>query len=176
MRSPIYNPETLPVKTLLILRHAKSSWRHASLPDHDRGLNKRGKRDAPRIGALILDRGLVPSLIVSSSANRAVTTAEIVGETCGYEHEIIIAKDLYSGGMQAYRAILRRTPDHHGSVLVVGHNPDMEELVEVLTEGYRRMPTAALAQLSLPIDSWTEFGLTSTCNLVNLWLPRELQS
>ncbi len=164
------------MKTLLILRHAKSSWSHASLPDHDRPLNERGKRDAPRMGELILDQGLVPSLILSSTANRAVTTAKIVAETCGYQHDIVFAKELYLSGVQAYEAILRRTPDHHGSILVIGHNPDMENLVEALTGRYRRMPTAALAQITIQIDSWSEFELVDNGKLVDLWLPRELQS
>ena len=128
------------------------------------------------MGQLILDRGLVPSLIISSTANRAATTAKIVAETCGYQHDIVFAKELYLDGVQAYEAILRRTSDRHESILVIGHNPDMENLVEALTGRYQRMPTAALAQVTIPIDSWSEFELADNCDLVDLWLPRELQS
>lgn len=162
------------MKTLLVLRHAKSSWSHGSLPDHDRPLNKRGERDAPRMGELILDSGLVPDLIISSTANRARSTAVVVAEICGYQHDVVFHEVLYLNGLPTYEAILRRTSDVHQCVLIVGHNPDVEALVEGLTGRYRRMPTAALAQITIAIESWSQLELTGRYDLVNLWLPREL--
>jgi phosphohistidine phosphatase len=164
------------MKTLLILRHAKSSWSHDSLSDHDRPLNKRGERDAPRMGELILDRGLVPDLIISSTANRAHTTATVVAETCGFQHDIVFTEALYLSRLPTYQSILQQTSDIHQCVMVVGHNPEMEAMVEALTGRYQRMPTAALAQVTIGIESWSELELTGECDLTNLWRPRELQA
>jgi phosphohistidine phosphatase len=83
------------MKTLLVLRHAKSSWKNANLADFDRPLNKRGKRDAPRMGELLRREGIVPDLIISSSAERALTTAEAVALACGYDLEIQTTRQLY---------------------------------------------------------------------------------
>lgn len=162
------------MKTLLILRHAKSSWSHGSLPDHDRPLNNRGERDAPRMGELILDRGLVPDLIISSTANRARTTAAIVAETCGYQYDIVFDEDLYLSGLPTCERILGQVSDLHQRVMIVGHNPDMEALVQASTGQYKRMPTAALVLVTIPIDSWAELKLKGDYELINQWLPREL--
>jgi len=84
------------MKTLLILRHAKSSWKDEALPDHDRPLNKRGKEDAPRMGKLLHDEDLVPELILSSDARRARSTTELVVEESHFEGEVIYSRDLYA--------------------------------------------------------------------------------
>jgi len=164
------------MKTLLILRHAKSSWSHDALPDHDRPLNKRGERDAPRMGELLLDHGLVPDLIISSTATRARTTATIVAETCGFQHDIVFSDSLYLSGLPTYESMLRQISDNHQCVMVVGHNPEMEAMVEALTGRYQRMPTAALAQVTLEIESWSELESTGKYDLANIWRPRELQA
>ena len=90
------------MKTLLILRHAKSDWETPDVADHDRPLNGRGKRDAPRMGRLLRDENLVPDLIISSTAKRARKTAKLVAEASGYEGEIRLAETLYLAGPEAY--------------------------------------------------------------------------
>ncbi len=162
-------------KTLLILRHAKSSWKDYSLSDHDRPLNKRGKRAAPRMGELLRDQGLTPDLIISSTARRARDTVARVTPAAGFDGEIIWDSSLYGGGVHAYTWAIRHAPDAVNSVMVVGHNPDLEELVEVLTTVVTFMPTAALAQVALPIDSWLDLVVDGGCELVNLWRPKELK-
>ena len=162
------------MKTLLILRHAKSSWKDASLSDHDRPLNKRGKRDAPRMGALIRDEGLVPDLILSSTARRAKATAQAAAEACGYEDQVVLTPELYHAGPESYLMALYSLPDHYERVMVVGHNPGVEELLEDLCGATERMPTAALAQVALPIGAWSELQLEGEGQLVNLWLPKAL--
>ena len=82
------------MKTLLILRHAKSSWKEQDLPDHDRPLNKRGKNDAPRMGKLLKDEDLIPDLIMSSTAVRAKKTAELVAKACKYKGKIVLNHSL----------------------------------------------------------------------------------
>jgi phosphohistidine phosphatase len=164
------------MKTLLVLRHAKSSWREAELADHDRPLNKRGKRDAPRMGELMRAEGLLPDLILTSSARRALTTAELVAEASGFDGDIQVSRDLYAAGPEEFIDALCVLPDELDTVMVVGHNPGLEELVELLTEESSAMPTAALAQVQLDIDRWVDLQEQESGRLVNLWLPRNLDA
>ena len=162
------------MKKLLILRHAKSSWKQANLADHDRPLNKRGKRDAPRMGRLLANEEIIPDLIISSSAKRAQKTTKLVAEESGFEGEIIYERDLYAAWPEAYIETLSITPDKFDTVMVVGHNPGLEDLLEILTGEMERMPTAALALVSLPIDNWRDLSFETKGELSNLWLPKEL--
>lgn len=162
------------MKTLLILRHAKSSWDNSHLADHDRPLSKRGKADAPRMGRLLAQEDLVPDLIISSTANRALTTAEFAALAAGYEAEIQTSRQMYLADPEDYIEILNGVKDSHDRVMVVGHNPGMEELVEELGGQYQRMPTAALAQIQLPINSWADLAEGTEGKLVNIWLPKEI--
>ena len=161
------------MKTLLVLRHAKSSWSDSALSDAERRLNKRGKRDAPRMGQLVRDERLTPELIISSTAKRAESTAKRVAKSCRYKGEIELDEALYLGGLPGYRTV-QRIPDVIDCAMIIGHNPDMEALIEALTGRYKRMPTAALAQIELPIDHWRDLELTGTYRLVNLWRPKEI--
>lgn len=162
------------MKTLLVLRHAKSSWKNATLADYERPLNKRGKRDAPRMGELIKQEGIVPDLIISSSAERALATAEAVALASGYESEIQTTRQLYHGWPDNYIEAIRSVPDEYVCVMVVGHNPGMESLVEELIGEWIRMPTAALVQIALEIDHWSDLDLESSERLVDYWRPKEL--
>lgn len=162
------------MKTLLILRHAKSSWRDSELADHDRPLNKRGKQDAPRIGNLLRREDLVPDLIVSSSAKRAHKTAELVIEASGYEGELRLDDELYAADPEGILDALQSLADDYERVMVIGHNPGLEELLELLTGEWQRLPTAALAQVKLRLDSWQDLEEDTQGKLVNLWLPRQL--
>jgi phosphohistidine phosphatase len=177
---PVPSPEEdKTMKTLLILRHAKSSWKDDTLPDHDRPLNKRGKADAPRMGKLLRDEDLLPDLILSSDAHRARATAELVAEEIHYEGEIAFLRDLYAAEPEAYLDALKRLGGEAACVMVVGHNPGLEELLQELTGEYQPLPTAALAQVSLPMSHWSELvadleaaGMQG--KLVNLWNPKDL--
>lgn len=160
------------MKTLLILRHAKSSWKDTALPDHDRPLNERGKRDAPRVGRLLREEGLAPELILCSTAKRARQTAEAVADESGFAGEVQLVEAFYGGGPEAYRETLQALPGAPGSVMVVGHNPDLEELLESLTGERPGLPTAALAQISLPINDWQDLTEDVEGELVHLWTPR----
>ena len=162
------------MKTLLVFRHAKSSWKNANLADFDRPLNKRGKRDAPRMGELIRREGIVPDLIICSSAERALATAEAAALACGYDSEIKTTRQLYHAWSDEYLEVLNAVPDPHDRVMIVGHNPGMENLIEELTGDWIRMPTATLVQISLEIDTWSELSFESSALLVNFWRPKEL--
>jgi phosphohistidine phosphatase len=164
------------MKTLLILRHAKSSWKDPDLPDHDRPLNKRGKHDAPRMGKLLKDEDLIPDLIISSTAARAKKTAELVAKACKYKGGIVRSHSLYVAELADYLKILQELSDKHKAVLVVGHSPSVEETVEVLTGSSDViMPTCALAHISLPIHNWAELNKQKIKGkLLKVWRPKEL--
>jgi phosphohistidine phosphatase len=163
------------MKTLLILRHAKSSWKHEGLPDHDRPLKKRGKRDAKRIGLFLAGEDLVPHCIVSSTAKRARKTAKRVAKACGYAGEILLERDLYNAGPMGYIRVLQDLDDADHRVMVVGHNPGLEVLLEVLTGETRWLPTAALARVDLPIERWDQMREYLDGELVDLWTPKALK-
>ena len=162
------------MKTLLLLRHAKSSWTDATQTDHDRTLNKRGERDAPRMGQLIESEGLLPNCLVSSTAVRACSTADLVAENCGFGGEIQLARELYHAPPSAYFAVLSQLPNSCDIVLAVGHNPGIAVLLSQLTGADESMPTAALAHIQLEIEVWGQFDGNCDAQLVDFWSPKEL--
>ena len=162
------------MKTLLVLRHAKSSWKQAGQTDHDRPLNPRGTRDAPRMGALMCDRRLAPDLIISSSAVRALRTAEEVADACGFEWQVRSERRLYLADPDTILEVLGEVAGDVRRLLIVGHNPGLEGLVMVLTGRDETMPTAALAEISLSIDDWNQIGSGTRGELVEIWRPKEV--
>jgi phosphohistidine phosphatase len=162
------------MKILIIMRHGKSSWADASLSDYERPLNRRGKRDAPLMGKLIFREDLVPQLIVTSSAKRAKKTAEATADSFSYDGRIEAIRDFYHADPATYIDHLNGVADDFSRVMVVGHNPGMEELIEELSGRWERMPTAAVAAIELPIDKWSELSENIDGKLINLWLPREV--
>ena len=148
------------MKTLLLMRHAKSSWEELGL--------------APRMGRLIERQDLVPDLILSSTARRARKTARLVAKHCGFEGEITLRDELYHAAPTAFVSVLNAQGSDADRVLLVGHNPGMEAFLWALTDSEEAMPTAALAQVSLDIAHWGELSVASAAELVHLWKPREL--
>jgi phosphohistidine phosphatase len=162
-------------KILLILRHAKSSWKEPDLQDHDRPLNSRGKGDAPRMGKLLMDLDLVPDHIISSTAKRAKDTANAIAETSKYQGRIDLNHSLYASSVDAYLIALRFVSDDFNKVLIVGHNPVLEELVNVLTGKLEHMSTCAMARIDPKIRSWRDLcNQTEGGQLMGIWRPREL--
>ena len=162
------------MKTLLVLRHAKSSWSDPALDDHERPLNARGRRDAPRMGALVREHGLIPDVVISSDAVRARLTAEAVVEAARYGGEIRLDPRLYMAGPADILSLLRTVGEKAETMMIVGHNPGLEELVAQLTGAWQDLPTAALAQIVLPIDQWRDLTLSTRGTLVGHWRPKEL--
>jgi phosphohistidine phosphatase len=159
------------MKTILILRHAKSSWKHPELSDHDRPLNKRGLTEAPQMGKLMRKEGLLPDIVLSSTARRARDTAQMVAEMCAYAGEIRLIPDLYRADVEDILGFLQNQDDSFSVVMVVGHNPDLEMLLSTLTGEDEALPPAALAQVEMPIQSWKELDPEKNGKLVNLWKP-----
>jgi phosphohistidine phosphatase len=163
------------MKTLLIMRHAKSSWKAETLPDFERPLNKRGKHDAPRMGRLIRAEGLTPDVILSSPAARARATAEAVADLSKYEGEVKFVSEFYEAGPEAYLKALRTLPDEVRSALVIGHNPALDELLESLIGESEHLPTAALARVKLRLKRWKDLNESVQGKLADFWSPGELE-
>ena len=163
------------MKLLLILRHAKSSWKDKGISDHARPLNKRGKKAAPLIGQVLYEEDFVPDVILSSTALRARETADLVAEASGFEGEVDYLDDFYHAWPSDYLSALCSLSDKINTAMVVGHNPGMELLLEMLTGQSERFPTAALASVKLPIDYWSQLNDETEGELLHLWLPRALE-
>ncbi len=162
------------MKTLLVMRHAKSSHEGAALLDRDRPLAERGRRDAPAVGRRLERSGLRPDRILASSALRTQQTAQGVAAGCGFAGRIELSDALYAAPPDAYLAALSALPDDTNCVLVIGHNPGLEDLVARLAGAREAMPTSALAHLNLPIDHWSELlGQPPRAQLVEVWRPKE---
>ncbi|MBN2212016.1 MAG: histidine phosphatase family protein [Sedimentisphaerales bacterium] len=162
------------MKTLLLLRHAKSSWDDPVLSDYQRPLNVRGKRDAPRMGRLIKEKNFAPDLILCSTSTRTRTTCELAVAAAELACPVSLLDDLYHASSKAIITVLNKHADSQPCILVVAHNPGLEELLCVLTGEWKKLPTAALAHLRLQIDSWKDFTLRSDAQLINIYRPKEL--
>jgi phosphohistidine phosphatase len=144
------------MKLVHLLRHAKSSHDDTALPDHDRPLAERGRRAAEQVGRRMRGQGPAPDLVLCSTARRAADTLSIVRSAAGADWPVTWDRGLYLVGASALLDRLRRVPDTVGSVLLVGHNPDLHDLVRVLADLEREFPTAALASIELDVASWRD--------------------
>lgn len=161
------------MKTLYILRHAKSDWGDAGLSDYERPLNKRGKAAAPLMGELMKNKGFQPNAIISSPAVRAKQTAELVRGAAELKGAINFDSRIYEAGVQTLLQIVGEIEDAHDSAMIVGHNPGLEGLVKILTGESQPMPTAALAIADLDIDCWNQIT-SATGELRGLFRPKEV--
>ena len=146
-------------RTLLIFRHAKSSWNDMSLSDRDRPLNNRGKSDAPIMGERLKSSGYQCDLLISSPAVRALTTAKTVANAIGYpEKNILIDESLYMADIEDYLDVIGKIDEKVTHLMIVSHNPGSEELVEYFTsEQFEKFPTAAYALIEIE-GSWSKIN------------------
>lgn len=150
------------MKTLLLIRHAKSSWSHPGLNDFDRPLNGRGKRAAPLMASVLSEREIHPGLILSSPAKRALKTARVFAKHLGYSRDQIVTDPaIYENGVLAIPENLRGLGVHHETVLVFGHNPDMTELAERFSGiDVGNIPTCGIFCMEFDISTWADVGNT----------------
>ncbi|BDZ55167.1 SixA phosphatase family protein [Agromyces marinus] len=146
------------MKTLVLVRHAKSDWGDPGLADHDRPLNDRGRRDAPAMAERLGRLGTVPGLIVSSTALRARTTAEAMAEGLGLDPSALrLDERLYGAGPATILEIAGQTPDDVDTVMLVAHDPGMTDLAYRLSDGtVDRMPTCAVVRVRIAAESWRD--------------------
>jgi len=169
------------MKRLLLMRHAKSDWDHPHLSDSQRPLNARGKQAATRMGQWLAERQWVPDCILVSPAARARQTLELL--TAGFPSVPPIHQDdtLYPGSPQHVMAALGRLPETIQSVLLLGHNPSLEVLVQQMGGEPEHFPTAAVAEVNLADVTWELAQrdwprFLAGCQLANVWRPRVMFS
>jgi phosphohistidine phosphatase len=147
------------MKTLFLIRHAKSSWADTALPDKDRPLAKRGRRDAPKMGKRLAKREVKPDLILSSPARRALTTAEIIAKKLDYKFKNIVVDDrLYAGTVHGLLDVIHKLGGKPERVMLFGHNPELTELAHRLSSEITHMPTCAVAEFTFNAKSWSNIG------------------
>jgi phosphohistidine phosphatase len=163
---------------LYLLRHAKSSWKDHGVADHDRSLAPRGRRAAKAIGRHLRDQGIEPELVLCSSATRARETLERVGRARRHAH---VEPELYGAGADVLLARLHEVPAAVASVMLIGHNPGMQQLALLLArpgpetrELEAKFPTGALATLAFPGPDWRTLD-RGTAELIGFVRPRDLE-
>jgi len=162
------------VKYILLMRHAKSSWKENDLPDHERPLNKRGRRDAPRMGAHLQGQGLEVDAILCSTAQRARATVEGLLEEYSFEGQVQYLEDLYRADPGEMLALLVSLPDAFETVMLVSHNPGLDLFLAQVSGQNEHMPTASMAYLRFPIERWGDLGKGAEAALLAFWKPRDL--
>ena len=152
------------MKTLTLVRHAKSSWKHADLTDRERPLNKRGERDAPIMGKRIVAAGIRPSLIISSPAVRAWTTAKIIANEIGYPREFLQREDsLYHASLDDILDVLAAQDAEFNNVMMFGHNPGFTTFANYLSPGItNNLPTTGVLSVTFEQDDWNLYTAPKT--------------
>ncbi len=168
------------MKTLYLLRHAKSSWAGSDVADHERPLAPRGRRSAKKVAKHLHQRGMSPAMVLCSSASRSQETLALVTPALRRRTIIQVEDTLYAAPAEVLLQRLRRVPDEIASVMLIGHNPGLQDLaltiagrgakLQCLKEGF---PTAALVTLRIPAANWRELR-SGGAELVDFVLPREL--
>lgn len=151
------------MKTLYLVRHAKSSWDNAFMSDFDRPLNERGRSNAPLVGSFLNRKMPKPHIIISSPANRALSTAQLIAEQWGYDVEGIIENQAlywFDYDVQAIVDIIEQIPDHHQSAMLVGHNPTFTHLGNRLLGRHQfdEVPTCSVICLAYDTDNWQDIS------------------
>jgi phosphohistidine phosphatase len=159
------------MKTLLIVRHGKSSWDEPDLSDRDRPLKDRGITDARKMSAMLLEQKFVPQLVISSPAQRARQTAELFCETFGIPaDEIVIDEKLYFQGEKTVINLVKEIDNRFGTVMITGHNPDFTDLANhFMSQSLYNLPTAGVVKLQFDCKSWSEISRSNLKNDICLF-------
>lgn len=164
------------MRRLILMRHAKSSWKDFNT-DHERPLSARGRRDAPRVAARLVELGWEPDRVLYSDSRRTTETWQRMARRFTVEPELDARRSLYLGGLRPLEQALLQTPSSVRTVLALGHNPDWERAVAHLCGRPVRMTTANAALLELPDLPWSDFEHTrGVARLIDLVRPKELGS
>jgi phosphohistidine phosphatase len=148
------------MKKLFLIRHAKSSWDFSELSDFERPLHKRGRRDAPFMAKLLSQQGVSPDLIISSPANRAVTTARYFCEPLNYNfHNLYLEPGIYEASGEEILDVIRNTGNSFNSIMLFLHNPGLTDLANMLSsKSINNIPTCGIVSLSFNIDDWNQIS------------------
>jgi phosphohistidine phosphatase len=166
------------MKELLLLRHAKSSWANPGQADIDRPLSRRGRRAATQICGWLAEKGLRPSLVLCSSSRRTRETLDLLHEALGPQVPVHLEPALYLADPASLLARLRRVPAGIPSIMLIGHNPGLQELALEFTRSarstpsdirdrlMRKFPTAGLLRLRIAIDDWSQLATAATAGTI----------
>ena len=165
------------MKTLMLMRHGKSSWKDDNLSDFDRPLKKRGQRDVPKMAELMKEEKLMPDFILSSPAVRCRETVQILSDHLHLDDDMIQYVDrFYQAEIEDYLEILTKVDDNFRKVMIIGHNPTLESFLQTLTGEIEPLPTSAIACIKIGINSWKELEEDGddVAKLVDVWRPKEM--
>ena len=162
------------MRTLYLLRHAKSSWKDETLSDFDRPLKGRGRRAAERMGQILAEEKLKSPLVISSPAVRARETTELVLESAGVNVEPQFDERIYEANVRTLLEVVHSIADTSDTAIMVGHNPGFENLLAYLTGDNRHMPTCALAKIEFDVASWSEVSEEESGRLELFVKPKDL--
>jgi phosphohistidine phosphatase SixA len=160
-------------KRLIIMRHAKSSWTSAAATDHERPLNKRGRRAAPRVAARLSELGWVPDLVIASDSQRTRETWQRMQAEFPHSIDEHFSRAFYHGGLSAIADACTMVDEDISTLLVLGHNPGWEDAVAGLGGRWVRMTTANAALLESDNNDWSDIMHTDW-ELVTILRPKEL--
>jgi len=145
------------MKTLVLVRHAKSAWDEPGLDDHERPLAKRGLRDAPEMGHRLAERGLEPDVILSSTAVRARMTAELIADALGFRADRVTTDErLYAASPEEILGVVRQLNPAVDIAMLVAHDPGMSDLAFAISGTIEHMPTCAVAEFRFTVDTWPD--------------------
>jgi phosphohistidine phosphatase len=166
------------MKTLFLIRHAKSSWATIGQPDHERPLELRGQKDAPRMAKYLKQLGVKPDLIVSSPAVRARTTAEYFAKEFGIDAKSIdIQQDIYEADERDIAHVIRSLPEDKHTVLIFGHNPTFTYVADSFSKKARldNLPTCGIVQIEPNVDgvTWSKFH-PNTAEVKGMFFPKTI--
>lgn len=160
------------MKKLYLIRHAKSDWSNSSLDDFDRPLNKRGKKNAPFMGKILRDKGIIPDLIISSPAYRARETARKIAKKLKYREEIMYNEYIYEASLKTILEIINFIEDEYDDVILVGHNPGLNMLAFYLVDFNDNLPTCGAIEIEFDCQTWREAS-KSNAKFVSFEYPKK---
>lgn len=163
------------MKTIFLVRHAKSSWESPALEDFDRPLNRRGKQDAPKMGGRLKDKNIMPDLLISSPAKRTLKTARKMAKAMGYpKKKISFIDSLYHASSREFFLVIQGISSSVDTLMVVGHNPGLTDFANAICErGIDNIVTAGIYAVQLSVDDWKEIKNGSKGRLLFYEYPKK---
>jgi phosphohistidine phosphatase len=164
------------MKTIFLIRHAKSDWGNMGLRDFDRPLSERGLRDAPRMSAFLASQGVEPDILISSPANRAQTTAGYFADAFGIpKNHIDLRREIYEAEVADINKIVQDLEDNLNIICLFGHNPTFTHFANQFTDDYiDNISTCGIVQIEANVTHWTDFN-EKHGKVVNKWFPKQLK-
>jgi len=160
------------MKTLYLIRHAKSDWSNPFLSDFNRPLNKRGEKNAPFMGKILASKKIMPDLIISSPANRAKTTAKKIAKNISYIQDIVYEETIYEANSVDIENLIKKLDNKYNKIFLVGHNPAFNIFTSSFVDFYENIPTCGIVELEFNIDNWNDIN-SKYAKLISFEYPKK---